>query len=191
MRLCLTVACLVVIAASSVRAATNCGTPFEADFRSGSDLTLDLRAGDIEVAGVDAPVVRVECIVSEDARDIRIDFDSTRGKLSIDGGPANNVKIRVEVPKQSNITVRCTAGDLRVRGIRGHKDIRLRAGDLTIEAGDPSEYSSVEAWVTAGDLRASAFGVHKGGLFRSFKHHRAGGKYRLKASLWAGDIELR
>src|SRR5688572_31333141 len=51
----------------------------------------------------------------------------------------------------------------------GNKDIGLGAGDLTINIADPAEYSYAEASVKAGDIKASAFGVHKGGLFRSFK----------------------
>jgi hypothetical protein len=181
---------LTLISAFAVHAAT-CGTPFETTYRQGADLTLDLRAGDIEVNGVDTSTIRVECLASEASSDIRVDFDQKSGKLRVSGGPSNNVRIRIEIPRESNLTVRGTAGDLRVSGIRGHKDISLRAGDLTIDTGNPAEYSSVEASVKAGDLRARAFGVHKGGLFRSFRQTRSGGKYRLKASLWAGDIELR
>ncbi|HYP05016.1 MAG TPA: hypothetical protein VER03_02180, partial [Bryobacteraceae bacterium] len=95
------------------------------------------------------------------------------------------------VPRDSNLVVRCSAGDLDILGIRGHKDVSLRAGDLTIDVGNPSDYVSARASVTAGDLNASAFGVHKGGLFRSFNRENRTGRYRLRASLWAGDITLR
>jgi hypothetical protein len=95
------------------------------------------------------------------------------------------------VPKRSDLVVRTTAGDLDLVGVRGHKDVSMKAGDLTIEIGDPGEYSRAEASVKAGDIDARAFGVHKGGLFRSFKRENSAGKYRLRASLWAGDIKLR
>lgn len=190
MRLCLTISLLALLSAFAVAAAT-CETPFAAAFRDKADLTLDIRSGDIHVTGVDAPTVRVECIADERARDIRVDFDGKSGKLRVHGGPSNHVRIRIDIPRNSNLTIRCSAGDLEVAGIRGHKDVSLRAGDLTIDAGNPEDYSSVEASVTAGDLHASAFGVHKGGLFRSFRQTRSGGKYRLKASLWAGDIQIR
>ena len=129
----------------------------------------------------------------ERAKDVLITFDDAEksGRLRIHGGPDGDVRLRIEVPRELHLTVRCTAGDLDVVGIRGNKDISLRAGDLTIDVGDPSDYAFTHASVTAGDVNASAFGVHKGGLFRSFKRENAAGKYRLRASLWAGDIKLR
>jgi hypothetical protein len=188
-RLCLSVTFLTCTAAFFVQAAT-CETPFEAPYRPGSDLTLELRSGDIDIRGTNSSVVRVECLAA-DARDIRVRFDEKAGKLTVDGGPSNNVRIRIEVPRETNLRLRCSAGDVDIADVRGHKDISLRAGDLKIDTGDPADYASVEAAVKAGDLRASAFGVHKGGLFRSFRHTTGGGKYRLKANLWAGEIVLR
>ena len=172
----------------------SCDRTFKAAFRSGSELRLEVRSGDVEIAGSDDPVVSVHCEVRGEgsARDITVRFEDTSkfGRLSVSGGPNNNVRIRIRVPRQSNLVVRCPAGDLDIVGIRGHKDVSLRAGDLTIDVGNPTEYASAEASVTAGDLHASAFGVHKGGLFRSFHRKNSAGKYRLRASLWAGDIKL-
>jgi hypothetical protein len=172
-----------------------CDQPFNASFRSGSDLDLDIRSGDIEIAGFDEQEIQVTCEVRGDqgsTRDITVRFDDKGkvGRLEVSGGPKSDVRIRIRVPRQSNLVVRCPAGDLDVIGVRGHKDVSLRAGDLTIDIGNPAEYSLAEASVKAGDLHASAFGVHKGGLFRSFRHDNPSGKYRLRASLWAGDIKL-
>jgi hypothetical protein len=94
------------------------------------------------------------------------------------------------LPAHTDLDLRMTAGDLTIAGIEGNKDVRLRAGNLTIEVADAAQYGTVSASVTAGDLSASPFGVSKGGLFRSFTH--AGrGRYDLKARLWAGDLRLK
>lgn len=172
-----------------------CATSFQIPFSQGSELRLDLRAGDIDISGSNEAVVRVDCELDEPekAKDIRITFDGggSYGRLRIQGGPNREVRLRIQVPRQSNLIVRCTAGDLDVTGIRGNKDISLRAGDLTIHVGNPEEYALAEASVTAGDVNASAFGIHKGGLFRKFRRENPAGKYNLRASLWAGDIKLR
>jgi hypothetical protein len=173
---------------------TNCDTPFQTPFRSGAKLQLDVRSGDVEIMGSEEPMIHVSCEVpGGNARDISIRFedDGSLARLQISGGPDNDVRLRIRVPRQLDLVVRGKAGDLDLAGVRGHKDVSLRAGDLTIDVGDPDEYASAEASVKAGDLRAGAFGVNKGGLFRSFKHESAAGKYRLRASLWAGDITLR
>jgi hypothetical protein len=173
----------------------SCDQPYTAPFRSDSELRLDIRAGDINISGSDEPVVRVTCVLKDpdEAKDVMITFEEAgkSGRLRVFGGPNNDVRIDIQVPKQSNLVIRFTAGDLELTGVRGHKDVSMRAGDLTINVGDPSDYRTAEASVTAGDLNAVPFGIHKGGLFRSFKRQNSGGKYRLRASLWAGDIRLR
>lgn len=179
----------------STFAAQPCDRPFKVAFRSGSDLHLDLRAGDIEIEGSDDSKVHVTCIVDESdgARNIKVQFrdNGKVGRLEVSGGPNNGVRLRIQLPRESNLVVRCSAGDVDILGIRGHKDVSLRAGDLTIDVGNASDYASARASVTAGDLHATAFGVHKGGLFRSFQRENRTGKYRLQASLWAGDLTLR
>jgi hypothetical protein len=173
----------------------SCDRLFEAPFSPGAELRLDLRAGDINILGSSESFVRVTCELkdSDRAKDVMITFEDSgkSGRLRIYGGPNNEVRMRIQVPRESHLIVRSTAGDLDLAGVRGNKDVSMRAGDLTIEVGDPRDYAIAEASVTAGDVHASAFGVHKGGLFRSFKQQNSAGKYRLKASLWAGDIKLK
>jgi hypothetical protein len=92
--------------------------------------------------------------------------------------------------RMTNLRIRASAGDLNLSGVTGNKDVGLRAGDLTIAVGRAEDYRHVEASVMAGDLRASAFGVSKDGLFRSFSQDNPAGRYRLHAELLAGDLTL-
>ena len=105
-------------------------------------------------------------------------------------GPHNNMHYTIEVPKTTNLVVRLTAGDIRIGSIEGNKDIQIRAGDLRMVVGnDPDKYGQVDLSVNAGDINASLFGGSKDGLFRSF-HWTGKGSYRVRAHLWAGDINL-
>jgi hypothetical protein len=49
----------------------------------------------------------------------------------------------------------------------------------------------VDASVDIGDVNASAFGVDKGGFFRSFSRTTAEGEYRLRAHVLTGEIDLQ
>ena len=172
-----------------------CEQKFEAKFQPGGDIRLQIRSADIEVTGNDSDVVRVTCELRRDveARNITIRFTADRdsGSLRVRGGPNDGVKIRVEVPKSSNLFVRAPAGDLTLSGVTGDKDVEIHAGDLTISVGNPGDYKHADASVWAGDLTASAFGVTKDGLFRSFDKDNATGKYRLHAHVGAGDLVLK
>jgi hypothetical protein len=96
----------------------------------------------------------------------------------------------VELPARTDLTTRLSAGGLNIHGVAGSKNIRVWAGDITIDVGRAEDYRTVEARVTAGDLSASAFRVSKGGLFRSFSW-RGPGTYELSVHLTAGDLKLR
>ena len=110
-------------------------------------------------------------------------------RIATDGPKNQNLKFVIQVPKQSDLYVRLTAGDLRIAGIRGNKDVELRAGDLDIDVGSADDYKKVDASLWAGDLKASAFNIVKEGLFRSFEW-TGKGTYRLHAHLMAGDMRL-
>jgi hypothetical protein len=60
-------------------------------------------------------------------------------------GPNNGFRVDVELPGRSDLYLRMTAGNLSIAGIEGHKDVRLRAGNLDIEVNDPSQYGQVNA----------------------------------------------
>src|SRR5262249_21143323 len=105
-------------------------------------------------------------------------------------GPANKgLRFTIEVPSRSDLYVRLTAGDVTIEDIRGNKDVELRAGDLRIDVGQAADYRNVDASLWAGDIKASAFQIFKGGLFRSFQW-AGSGPYRLHAHLLAGDLHL-
>jgi hypothetical protein len=129
----------------------------------------------------------------ERAKEVAIEFEPAgkSGTLRIRGGPNNDIRFRIEVPKNTNLYVRSPAGDLSLSGVVRDKDVEIHAGDLTISIGNAADYKHADASVYAGDLSASAFGVSKDGLFRSFDKDNPSGKYWLHAHVGAGDLVLR
>jgi len=167
--------------------------PFSVAFPSGGKLRMYLRSGDFRIVGSDENKITVKLsgTKADDARDLAVRFkpSSTEAELSVSGGPKNDLQVTINVPKNSGLFVRMPAGELRVEGISGDKDVELHAGDLTISGTNPADYSRVDASVTSGGLEAPPFGESHGGLFRSF--HKAGtGKYQLHAHVGAGDLTL-
>lgn len=168
--------------------------PFQVDYPSGSHLTLHLRSGDVRVIGSqDNKIsVRVDAKDMEKARKIKVVFDRSdnSGTLRVSGGPKNDTKIVVEVPKASGLFVRMPAGQLEISDVIGDKDVQVHAGELIVHVGDPADYSHVDASVMTGDIDASPFHEDHGGFFRSF-HKDGNGKYKLHAHVGAGDLTLR
>jgi hypothetical protein len=164
----------------------------ERDFSSGGLIRLDLSAGDYTVEGTNANRIRVKWYTktADEAGDVKIDAEIRGSEANITTyGPNNHFRVEIAVPQRSDLYLRMSAGDLAVVGIEGDKDVRLRAGDLSIDVGDPASYKLVTGSVTAGDIDASPFGINKGGLFRSFTHEGSG-RFSLRARLWAGDMRF-
>ena len=168
--------------------------PFQVDYPSGSQLSLRLRSGDVRVVGQENNQisVRVEARDTERARDLRVFFErlDNSAELRVSGGPKNDLKIVVTVPKNTGLFVRMPAGQLEISDVTGDKDVQLHAGELIVHVGDPAAYSHVDASVTSGGLEAPPFHEDHGGLFRSFQKS-GNGKYRLHAHVGAGDLTLR
>jgi hypothetical protein len=171
--------------------AQDCSKPFDSPLAPGQQLSIDVRAGDIEITGSKAAALHVTCRLDDASRAKDVKISLAAGRLRISGGPDKSVRIRIEVPDKTNLTVRATAGDMIIKGITGDKDVELNAGNLTIQVGDPASYRVAEGSVMAGDLNAKVFGETKDGLFRSFRKENSKGQYRLRAKLMAGDLTLK
>ncbi|MEP7366105.1 MAG: hypothetical protein ABI972_22835 [Acidobacteriota bacterium] len=173
---------------------STCRDGFEVGAAGIRELALDVEPGAVRILGTKDQRVRVSCEIkgNEDPSRTKIRWSAgvNSARVTIGGGSWDGHKYRIEVPERSDLIVRVTAGDVSVRGVEGSKDVEMTAGDLKIELGRPDDYEHVEMSVRAGDLRAKAFRVRKGGLFRSFSRHYSRGKYKLHASLGAGNVTL-
>jgi len=167
---------------------------FEADFPSGGHLRLHIRSGDLRVIGSDEQKIKISYWGknASEVHDVKVSLRTTgnTGVLHVHGGPRNDFRIEIRIPKASDLFLRMPAGDADVENLVGDKDVELHAGDLTMTVGSPAEYAIADASVLAGDLETGPFGVTKDGLFRSF-HHQGSGKYRLHAHVGAGDLTLK
>jgi len=166
---------------------------FEARLPVGVPLRLYVRSGELHVSGSDDSKITVD-VSGKNAHESEgvkhhLTILEKAAEFHLSGGPRNDFRITIQLPKNCDLFLRVPAGDVTVRGISGNEDIELHAGDLSIHVGDPSEYSHVDASVNAGDVEAAPFGESRSGLFRSFKKSGSG-KYRLHAHVGAGDVSL-
>ena len=186
----------IVVPASAALAMLLAGTVAEAKvterkFISGGTVRLELAAGDYEIVASKDDHIRVSWPDRGKDADVtlRIDVTSSRATVRTETPWKDGPTIRIELPRRTNMLVRLTAGDLKIEGIEGSKDVSARAGDVNISVGPRDQYRYVKASVTVGDLKSDAFDVNKDGLFRSFEW-TGKGQYELRAHLMAGDLKL-
>ena len=179
----------VLSAAPITLGAQTSGSPAEKDFVSGGKVVMKLESGDYDIGASADNRIHVRWNDASGAR-VKLTTNGNSADLRVENTPHDNFHATIEVPALTDLRIRLTAGDLRVSGIKGDKDIEAHAGDLNISVGSSSDWGDVDASVTAGDINASPFRASKGGLFRSLRW-QGPGKYKLHAHLMAGDINLR
>ena len=169
-------------------------TSAQQKFISGGTIRLHLEAGGYSITSGDSENIVVTCRAhtEEQLKRVKVEIKSTAASADVyvSETPHNNFQATIEVPRHSNIWARLSAGELDVEGIEGDKNLEVRAGRLQIDIPHPELYGHRDASVTTGSIEASAFGVSKGGLFRSFEQ-QGPGTYRLHAHVMTGEIDLR
>ncbi|HEV2305209.1 MAG TPA: hypothetical protein VGR93_06800 [Candidatus Acidoferrales bacterium] len=167
--------------------------PFDVPFASERRLRMHLESGDYHIVGSDGNriVVHLAGPRAATAKNLTVRLTETGAgaDLRVFHAPKNELRVSIEIPRYTDLYVRMSGGDLDIAHVAGNKDVRLIAGDLTIDAGDPKDYAMVNASVRFGDVRADGFGEAKGWMGESLKT-KGTGKYRLHAHVFAGDLML-
>ena len=167
----------------------------ERPFSEGGIVTLNLASGDYTVRAGASDRVRVRWRAedSEDEKDLRkitvVSDVFDRVATIRTKGPTSHARFTIEVPPRSDVHLRVRAGDVRIEGIEGNKDVRMTAGDLYIDV-QPDSLRHVHASVSIGDLNARSLGIEKDGFKNSFDWF-GDGQYTLDARLFVGDVHLR
>lgn len=158
----------------------------------GGAIRMELSAGGYTIRGTDEGKIRVHWSTRnpDDMGKVRVDVDVNGSQATIrTDGPHSNFQVEIDVPSVSNLWVRLSAGDMRIAGVEGNKDVQLHAGNLTIGVGNAEQYANVDASVQVGGIDAPPFHQSKGGFWRSFRWEGSG-KYRLHAHVGAGNLEF-
>ena len=163
-------------------------TPFGAN----GTISLELSAGEYRISAGRDDRIRLRWSVRRQSQlsevEAYADVDGAEATIVMDG-PANEFHAVIEVPARSDLHLRLSAGELSIEDVVGDKDIRLHAGEVRVDVGNPETYRRVRASVWAGELRAEPFRRRTGGLFRSLDW-RGDGEHDLRVRLKAGELRL-
>ena len=153
-------------------------------------IEMQLAGGDYTIKASTDEHVRVSFAGNTGNAAADLGINGTHATLTVKDTPHNNFRATVEVPKTSDLVIHLSGGNLNVAAITGNKDIDSKAGNVAIAIPDSKDYSNVEAEVKVGNLSAGPFGDSGSGIAPHLKWSGPG-KYTLRASLGAGDLELK
>jgi hypothetical protein len=184
--------------AGSAETKDPCRQSLDVPLSSRTLLSIQSRPAGLEIVGTDNNKLHVSCTAGnlDDADSVQLRFtpSSDGGRLAIEGTHLhhgnNNLEVKIEVPRRTNLRIRMGAGQVKVEEIKGDKDIDLYAGQITISSSHGWDYRSVNASVAVGEVRAPVFDADKGGFFRSLNRRFSTGEYRLHAHVTTGQIDI-
>jgi hypothetical protein len=159
-------------------------------FAAAGSIEMQLDGGEYIIRA--SPDERIRVSFGGDAGNAAADLGTsgTQGTLVIKDTPHSNFRATVEVPATADLTVHLSGGNLEVAAIAGNKSIESKAGNVGISIPNANDYGTVDATVKVGNLSAGPFGNTESGLSPHLKWSGSG-KYTLRASLGAGNLELK
>lgn len=161
-------------------------------FAAGGRVYLDLSAGDYTIRGTDEGRVQLRWHTRRGRNDprVRADVQVTGTQATVRfRGPKDGLRVRIDVPRRSDLDMTLTAGDLDIGAIEGNKRLSMWAGDVTMEVGPVDQYRRVDASVRLGEVSGRAFGKSSEGFFSSVRWDGKG-KYTLDVNLFVGEVKL-
>ena len=159
-------------------------------FASAGSIEMQLDGGDYTIRAGPDEHIRVTFAGNTGNAAADLATNGAHANLAIRDTPHNNFRAAVEVPATADLTVHLSGGNLEVAAITGNKDIDSKAGNVGIAVPNSNDYGAVDATVTVGNLNAGPFGDSGSGLSPHLKWSGSG-KYTLRATLGAGNLELK
>jgi len=160
----------------------------------GAKLEVKLRFGDLRVISSDDPRLSITYTTHSNhanfSRKVEARFLVTPhdASLKLSAPRRGSVDVELRVPSRSNLHVRVSAGDLSIDPVEGSLDVETHAGDIRIKLPAHVDLGLVDASTHAGDVNAPFGKPH--GWIGSKLDYDGGGKYRIHAHTFAGDIDF-
>jgi hypothetical protein len=165
-------------------------TKVDKPFAAAGSIEMQLDGGDYIIRASPDERIRVSFGGNTGNAAADLGTSGTHANLVIRDTPHSNFRATVEVPVTADLTVHLSGGNLEVAAIAGNKDIDSKAGNVGIAIPNANDYGTVDATVKVGNLNAGPFGDSASGLSPHLKWSGSG-KYTLRASLGAGNLELK
>jgi hypothetical protein len=187
---------LVVLAAIGLASCSSPGpeqplaVKVEKPFAAAGSIEMQLDGGDYVIRAASDEHIRVSFGGNTGNAAAELSISGTRANLAIRDTPHSNFRATVEIPATADLAVHLGGGNLEIAAIKGNKDIDSKAGNVGISIPNANDYGTVDASVKVGNLDGGPFGNSGSGLAPHLKWSGPG-KYTLRASLGAGNLELK
>ncbi|MGO9273922.1 MAG: hypothetical protein ACLQOO_27385 [Terriglobia bacterium] len=176
-------------------------------------LTIDTRVGDLHIEGWDDPYVEVEAekvvranskvkagllydqiqvlLEGQDKQVVlRTTYPPRRLWRPFRGESQLTVNLRVKMPYDASLSLKCVDGDVRIRGLAGRQQIRVNYGDVEIDVPDVYNLRSLDARALLGYVQSDLHGLGQdsAGLGKRTSFWNSGGTQEITVRVRMGGV---
>jgi len=177
-------------------------------------LTIDTRVGDLHIEGWDDPYVEVEAekVVRANSEDkagllydqigvllegqdkqvvLRTTYPSRRLWRPFRGESQLTVNLRVKMPYDAALSLKCVDGDVRIRGLVGRQQIRVNYGDVEIDVPDVDNLRLLDARAFLGYVQSDLHGgleQNSAGWGKRTSFFNSGGNQEITVRVRMGGV---
>lgn len=174
-------------------------------------LYVETRIGDVKVEGWDKPDVEIEAEkvvqAGSEARAQRL-FDQIKIQLTENGeevflrtlypprrpwrlfrgATKLSANLRIRMPYEAKLTLKCVDGDVRVRGIVGNQRIRVSYGDVEVSIPSVDRLHSLDARSFLGYVQSDLHGENSAGWGRRVSFFNTDGQQDIHVRVRLGGV---
>jgi hypothetical protein len=176
-------------------------------------LTIDTRVGDLQIEGWDEPHVEVEAekVVRANSP-AKADLLYDQIKILLDGRDKQvllhtvypprrfwrpfrgesklTVNLRVKMPYDASLVLKCVDGDVRIRGLVGREQIHVNYGDVEIDVPDVYQLRSLDARAWLGYVQSDLHGLdqNSAGFGQRTSFWNGNGKQEITVRVRMGGV---
>ena len=174
-------------------------------------LVVETRVGDLHIEGWDEPRVEIEAEKVVRAKSeakakplyemIKIQIEAGDKEVRLRtlypprrfwrpfrGATKLSVNFRIRMPYDSNLTLTCVNGDVRVRDIVGHERLRVNYGDVEITLPSVYRLRSLAARAWLGYVQSNLHGEDNAGFGHKLSFWNPGGDQDISVQVRLGGV---
>jgi len=186
---------------------------YSAELSSRGLFVIDTRIGDIRIEGWDEPRVAIEAekvvqagsqakaerlfpqikiLLSEESEGLLLRTVYPRRTVlrPFRGATKLSANFRIRVPAEVNLRLKCVDGDVTVRGLRGHEQIRVGYGNVEVSVPSLERLRSLKANAFLGYVQSDLHGEDSAGFGRKVSFWNPDGEQNVAVSVRLGGVYI-
>ncbi len=133
-------------------------------------------------------LIRIVLKEEDEGLSLRTIYPSRRPWRLFKGETRLSANLRIRLPSETNLTLHCVDGDVTVRGMKGHQQIRVNYGDVEVTVPSLDRLRSLKAKTFLGYVQSDLHGENDAGFGRSVGFWNPEGEQNIAVRVRMGGV---